>query len=326
MWFVSLLLSSLLLFSGCQRKGYDRKQMLALGTVCTFQLPKGTHASVFQEIEAAIATVEDEISRTKETSQIAMLNKHKSAKVDDMVLKLLKEGIAMAQESDGAFNPAIGKLTSLWGVATEHPRVPEEEEIQAVDTAWSHITIDGNQVSIPENMEIDLGAIGKGYAADRVKEVLASHHITNALINLGGNIYAMGEKEEGVPWTIGLRDPNGSEGESFITLKVRNVSLVTSGAYERYFVQDGKRYHHILDSKSGYPAQSDLLSVSIIGPSSTLCDALSTTLFVLGSEKGLPLIATYPGYACVLVKKDGKLLFSEDFPYPYQLSLDQEEG
>jgi thiamine biosynthesis lipoprotein len=143
--------------------------------------------------------------------------------------------------------------------------------------------------------------------------------IERGLINLGGNVYAIGCKKNGSAWRIGLRDPNGEPGESFIIIEVRDKSLVTSGAYERFFVQDGVTYHHILDSNTGYPAQSDLLSVSIIGSESTICDALSTAVFVLGSTKGLALINRTEGYDCVLMKKDGSLLFSDQFPYQYSL-------
>ncbi len=316
---IILFLSSILLLAGCQQQGYDRQSLIALGTVCTIQLPAGTRPQVYDQVQKALDTVDGELSRTKASSQIAILNREKQAALSDDVLALLQEGIEVAEKTDGAFDPAIGALTGMWAIATDHPRVPSEEEIQSVDTDWRHIRIVGNQVTIPANMEIDLGAIGKGYAADRIKEVLRENRVSSALVNLGGNIYAIGEKQGGNPWVIGLRDPNGSEGQAFITIQVRDLSLVTSGAYERNFTQDGVTYHHILDRKSGYPAESDLASASIIGPSSTLCDALSTSVFVLGSEKGMDLVESLAGYACVLVKKDGAILFSRDFPYPYQL-------
>lgn len=314
-----LFLSSILLLASCQQQGYDRQSLIALGTVCTIQLPAGTRPQVYDQVQKALDTVDGELSRTKASSQIAILNREKQATLSDDVLALLQEGIEVAEKTDGAFDPAIGALTGMWAIATDHPRVPSEEEIQSVDTDWRHIRIVGDQVTIPATMEIDLGAIGKGYAADRIKEVLRENRVSSALVNLGGNIYAIGEKQGGNPWVIGLRDPNGDEGQAFITIQVRDLSLVTSGAYERNFTQDGVTYHHILDRKSGYPAESDLASASILGPSSTLCDALSTSVFVLGSEKGMDLVESLAGYACVLVKKDGAILFSRDFPYPYQL-------
>ncbi len=314
-----LFLSSILLLASCQQQGYDRQSLIALGTVCTIQLPAGTRPQVYDQVQKALDTVDGELSRTKASSQIAILNREKQATLSDDVLALLQEGIEVAEKTDGAFDPAIGALTGMWAIATDHPRVPSEEEIQSVDTDWRHIRIVGDQVTIPATMEIDLGAIGKGYAADRIKEVLRENRVSSALVNLGGNIYAIGEKQGGNPWVIGLRDPNGDEGQAFITIQVRDLSLVTSGAYERNFTQDGVTYHHILDRKSGYPAESDLASASILGPSSTLCDALSTSVFVLGSEQGMDLVESLAGYACVLVKKDGAILFSRDFPYPYQL-------
>jgi thiamine biosynthesis lipoprotein len=164
-------------------------------------------------------------------------------------------------------------------------------------------------------MDIDLGGIAKGYAADKAKKTLAEHGVRQGLINLGGNVYALGAKEDGSDWRIGLRDPKGQEGSAFIIINLSDKAVVTSGGYERYFVQDGKTYHHILDPSTGYPAKSDLLSSSIIGTDSTLCDGLSTAVFVLGSEKGLALINRLEGYDCVLMKTDGTIIFSKGFPY-----------
>lgn len=264
--------------------------------------------------------IDGALSRTKSGSEISRLNRDKEAILSQETYDLLKEALSIADRTEGAFDPAIGALTSLWGIGTENARVPEDQEIAAADTDWRHIAMDDatRKVSLPKNMEIDLGGIGKGYAADRMTAYLKENGVTHALINLGGNIYALGTKTKEVPWTIGLRDPDGETGSAFATLSVSDVSIVTSGPYERFFEKDGVRYHHILDRATGYPAESGLSSVTVIGKESTLCDALSTAVFVLGKEKGLALV-TSCGYACVLVDTEGDVAFSEDFPYPCSL-------
>jgi len=313
-----LLVAIFILLSGCDGKVISEKQsFLSLGTVCAVTLPKGTRQSVYDEVKKEVVSVNDRFSRTAENSELYRLNKEKSIIASEEFYALMQKAIAMAKLSDGAFDPAIGGITALWNIATDHPRVPSAEEIAEVDRSWTDIMMDdaSRRITIPVTMDVDLGGIAKGYAADKAKKILETHQIRSGLINLGGNIYAIGGKEDGDAWRIGLRDPKGQEGTAFIIINLKDEAVVTSGGYERYFVQNGKTYIHILDAKTGYPANSDLLSSSIVGKDSAICDALSTAVFVLGSEKGLALINSMNGYACVLMKNDGTLLFSKGFPY-----------
>jgi len=311
-----------LLFAGCTPKlELEKQTFFSLGTVCSVSLPTGTKQVVFDEVKASIEKVNSKFSRTSEQSELYKLNQEHRLDTDEEFFHLIEQSLRMADLTNGAFNPAIGGLTGLWNIGTDQARVPTKNEIAKVSTDYRQVRLDpstGN-VSFPQDIQLDLGGIAKGYGADCARAVLEKNKIERGLINLGGNVYAIGCKKNGSAWRIGLRDPNGEPGESFIIIEVRDKSLVTSGAYERFFVQDGVTYHHILDSNTGYPAQSDLLSVSIIGSESTICDALSTAVFVLGSTKGLALINRTEGYDCVLMKKDGSLLFSDQFPYQYSL-------
>lgn len=316
--FLFLFLSTLLLFTGCDRRTNGEKQsFISLGTVCSITLPKGTRQSVYDAAKQEIIAVNDKFSRTSEKSELYALNRDKSIVASEEFYALVETAVSVAKLTDGAFDPAIGGLTALWNIATEHPHVPSDEEIARVDRSWSDIQMDpsSRRITVPKTMDIDLGGIAKGYAADKAKKTLAEHGVRQGLINLGGNVYALGAKEDGSDWRIGLRDPKGQEGSAFIIINLSDKAVVTSGGYERYFVQDGKTYHHILDPSTGYPAKSDLLSSSIIGTDSTLCDGLSTAVFVLGSEKGLALINRLEGYDCVLMKTDGTIIFSKGFPY-----------
>lgn len=315
---ILLLLCTLLLVTGCDRKtNGERQSFLSLGTVCAVTLPAGTSQSVYDEIKQEILRINDVFSRTAEGSELYALNRDKTIIASEEFYALVEKAVSMAKLSDGAFDPAIGGITALWNIATDHPRVPSQEEIDQVDRSWQEIVMDPakRRITIPKNMDVDLGGIAKGYAADRAHEIMEKRGVVRGIINLGGNVYAIGSKENGDLWKIGLRDPNGEEGSVFIVVHLADRAVVTSGGYERFFVQDGKTYQHILDPKTGWPAESDLLSSSIIGTDSTVCDALSTAVYVLGSEKGLALINILDGFDCVLMKTDGTILFSDNFPY-----------
>lgn len=319
MWIIPAL-CALLLF-GCNSASYTHESFLALGTACTLQVPSSTKTEVMQGAQELADEITAHLSRTAQGSEINTLNLQKQNVLSEDTYNLLKRALDFANKTNGAFDPAIGGLTALWNIGTDQARVPSDAEIAAVDTDWTKVVMEDESrlVTLPEAVQIDLGAIGKGYAADKLKDYLHSQGIDRGIINLGGNIYAIGSKTKDTPWKIGLRDPFKEEGSVFIVLEVSDVSLVTSGTYERFFIQDGVKYHHILDRRSGYPAESDLASVTIIGPESTVCDALSTSVFVLGREAGLKLLESFPGYSCVLVDQDKQVVFSPDFPYPYTL-------
>lgn len=314
---------SLSLLTSCTPKQTlgEKETFLSLGTVCAVTLPSGSGKEAYDKVQESIVRVNDTFSRTKEGSELHTLNLNHGGTLSSEAYALTKKAVEMADITGGSFDPAIGGLVSLWGIATDHPRIPTDREIAETDTDWKHIGFgDAKQsVSFPDNLAIDLGGIAKGYAADKAKEAILSLGIKSALVNLGGNVLAVGTKPDGSLWRIGLRDPEKAEGEPFIILQIEDKAVVTSGGYERFFVEDGKTYHHILDRTTGYPAESDLLSASIIGEESTICDALSTAVFVLGSKKGVELVESLPGYAAVVMTKEKEILFSKDFPYQYSI-------
>ena len=179
--------------------------------------------------------------------------------------------------------------------------------------------LDGNTVTIPENMQIDLGAVGKGYTGDLITEILQENDITSALLDLGGNIQTIGTKPYGTQWKLGLRSPF-DEG-SFATLNVTDCAVITSGGYERYFIgEDGETYWHILDPATGKPAHSGLISVTIVGEEGRLCDAFSTSLFVMGREKAENLWREREDFEMVLVTDDGKIYLTEGLENQFTLN------
>jgi len=201
----------------------------------------------------------------------------------------------------------------LWGIGTEDARVPTEEEIAEAKKLvnYKNIEIDNNKVFLKQkDMQLDLGAIAKGYAADEVKRIAEENNIKSAFVNLGGNVLVIGHKADGSKWRIGIQDPRKNRGNIMAVIKAVDKTIVTSGNYERYFEKNGNIYHHIIDPATGYPADSGLLSVSIISESSFDADALSTSVFILGLEKGMEFIKDQKNVEVLFITEDLKVYLS----------------
>jgi len=240
-------------------------------------------------------------------------------KVRADLLEVLVAARRYAELSGGAFDPTIGPLVKLWGIGSETQRIPADYEIAAALELvnWRDLIIDraaGTAFLNRQGMEIDLGAIAKGYAADEAARIAKEGRVKRGIIDLGGNIFALGWRDEkgSVPWRIGVQNPFDIRGESIGVLKVHDTSVVTSGVYERFFeTSDGKRYHHILSTINGYPAENGLLSVTIVTERSMEADALSTSVFAMGYEKGKALINSIPGADAVFVFADRSVKITE---------------
>ena len=213
---------------------------------------------------------------------------------------------------NGKFDITIAPVSSLWDFKSESPAPPNDSQIKEAlsHVNYKNISVEGNTVELlDESAAIDLGGIAKGYIGDKAKEFLIEKGVTKALINLGGNILVICPENDSLK--IGIQDPNGQEGALSGAISTNGNSLVTSGIYQRCFEYNGKLYHHILDTSTGYPVDNNLASVTIIGPESADCDALSTTVFCLGAEEGLKLVNSLDGYEAVIITKDNETLFSD---------------
>lgn len=302
----------------------------ALGTVCT--QTGYTQESILEEGEQLLYDQEAKWSWRRENSETAKINESagQPVRVDEETIALLSLAKEIAVQSDGAFDPTLGLVTQLWDITGEDPKVPAEKSIQELlDSAgYEQLQIDekNGTVSIGEGQALDLGGIAKGWAADRLAEQYRQSGVKSAILNLGGNIYVLGEKPDGEKYRVGLRDPAGENATDIMaTLAVMDAAVVVSGAYERYFEENGKRYHHILDSSTGYPAESGLLSVCVISEQSALADALTTAIFVMGEEKGLAL-ARKMGVDALLVTERGAIVTTPDFLQKYEVEIEEEKG
>ena len=309
-----------------------------------------------QESEAA---VKEAFKRIDEIEQIASININTSdisrinnasgsefIHVHPEILKIIKTAISYSKLSNGAFDITVGPIVQLWGIGTQNERVPSPEEIKDKLKLVGYEKIKINEVDssimlAQKGMVIDLGGIAKGYAADEAARIIISHGIKKATINLGGSsVYAIGEKDNNKPWKIGIQHPRKENGQGFLgVIQVSNSVISTSGDYERFFIKDGIRYHHIIDPLTGYPADSGVISNTIIIKSNSVvdnsmdasmdADALTKVAFVLGSQKGMEFINGIPGVECIIATQDHKIItspglvgklesISEDFKYDAQ--------
>ena len=206
---------------------------------------------------------------------------------------------------------AVAPLVTLWGITTDSPQVPRQEQIDALLplVGVDHVTADGTHITLDPGCAMDLGGIAKGYASDRLADIFARYGVDSALVSLGGNVYARGTKPGGAAWSVAVQHPEQDGYAAMLSLT--DAFAVTSGGYQRYFTgPDGTVYQHILDPKTGWPVQGDLLSVTIVADNGTMADAYSTALYVMGREAAQDFWRQNGGFDMVLITKDGQVLYT----------------
>ncbi len=255
------------------------------------------------DIQSMLERMDKQFSRTKEGGEVYAVNQaagKEAVVVSDETLDIVKQSVQYAEEMDGLFDPTIGPLIDLWNIGSGGDKVPDQADIDKATslTNYKDVIIDDAAKTVmlaKEGMVLDLGGIGKGYAADRIADYLKEQGLNSAMINLGGSsIIALGTKPNGAEWNIGLQDPDQSRGSQLGTIKITDEVIDASGVYERYFMQDNVRYHHILDPRTGYPSQNGLKSLTIMSPNATDADALSTGVFLMGLEEGMKYLESLP--------------------------------
>lgn len=317
----ALIISAALLICGCSGISGQKPKTYTdtlFDTVISVQIYDSVNENVIKGCKKLCQKYDEMFSTTNENSEISKINNAGGAPVEvsDETIKLIKKGIYYSELSGGAFDITIAPVSRLWDFKTEAPALPAPEAAAAAQSHvnYENIIISDNTVTlIDPEAGIDLGAIAKGYIADRLKDYLKDQGVKHALINLGGNVLAMGGKPDGTDFNIGIQKPFDKSGEPITSVKISDKSMVTSGTYQRYFEQDGKIYHHILDPFTGYPAENNLSSVTILTNSSLTADALSTTCFLLGSEKGMKLVNQLDNVDAVFITNDNKIHYSKNF-------------
>ena len=300
------------LFESLRPRAEPFREEFALNTVCTVMLFDQARPEVYNAIFNRIREIESRMSAFLPDSDISRVNAAAGkapVEVHDDVFKVIQRALEIAELSGGAFDPSVGPLVSLWGITGNNPRVPSREEIDAVLPLvnWRDIELDPARRTVflrQSGMALDLGAIAKGYAADEAVAIVRQARLRRALIDLGGNVITFGRKRDRTPWRVGLQTPHGSRGEFMGVISGWDMTVVTSGIYERFFEYDGVRHHHLFSPFNGLPARTGLLSATIITEVSMDADALSTAIFVLGYERGRALVDSLEGVEAIFIFED----------------------
>ena len=278
----------------------------------------GVNKSVLTDAIALCDYYEHIFSRTLSTSELYRVNNQETDTISDELYELIQTGLEYSRLSDGAFDITIGSVSELWDFTTDTPSVPDDTLIKNalsyVDYTKVTLTTDSDgthHISMPDGYCIDLGAVAKGYIADKIKDFLEENGVKRAIINLGGNVLCIGKKTNTDNFGIGVRKPFAANNEVLVALSVDDSSVVSSGNYERYFyADDGTFYHHILNPATGYSYDNDLSDVTILSKDSLTGDCLSTTCFCLGLDDGMKLIESLDGIEAVFVTNEGEIHYS----------------
>jgi len=317
-------------FSSCassKNEPYE-KTNLVMDTPVTLKAYGINAQKAVEESFKILDKIDNMANVTKSNSDISKINSASGkgyVKVNPEIMKMVETSIKYSKLTDGAFDITLGPIINLWGIGTDKERLPSDAEIKAKLSlvGYSKIRInekDNSIMLLKEGMALDLGGIAKGFAADEVLKIFKKYNIENGLINLGSSsMYAIGKNESDKQWAIGIKHPRSDNPDNYLgIIKISNEALSTSGDYERYFIKSGKRYHHIIDSKTGYPSESGVMSDTIViqgkvPDNSMIADILTTTVFVLGPEKGLKFVESLPNVACEVTTSDNKIYTSKGF-------------
>jgi FAD:protein FMN transferase len=281
----------------------ERTRYNLLGTACTIRLYAGGSAAVLDAAFSRIAEIESRMTVNRDDSEVMRINAAAGIRpvvVTPDVLEVVRQGLLYSSDGDGAYDITVDPLVRLWGIGSARARIPAADEIRRalalIDYRMVEVNTTASTVYLRKaGMGLDLGSIAKGYAADEVARIVRAQGVRSALIDLGGNVLTVGTKPDGSRWRIGIQNPGEARGTKIGYVEITGGSVTTAGTYERFFEQAGKRYFHILDARTGYPAWNGLSAVAIVAPDSLSADGYDTLVFTLGLERGRALVESRKG-------------------------------
>lgn len=320
--------SALMLFSGCEKKAADKsvqasRDVFAMDTYMNLKAYGENAGTALRLAEDEILRLDDLLSVTNENSDISAINSSKgdSAAVAEDTAEIIAKALEIGDETGGALDISVYPVLREWGFTTGEYKIPEKTTLDALleNVDYRRIQLEDGTVTVPENYQLDLGALAKGYTSDRVMEIFKENGVESAVISLGGNVQTLGKKPDGSQWKIAVTDPFSPD-STLAVVEVSDKAVITSGSYERYFIgDDGIRYHHIIDPEDGFPADNGLVSVTVIAESGIMCDALSTALFVSGYEKAADFWRKHENFDMILIDEDGKIFITPGIENSFSL-------
>nr|WP_246367326.1 FAD:protein FMN transferase [Paraliobacillus salinarum] len=305
-----------------------KKTEFMMGTVVTLKIYDEGKEDVLSLAFNEMEQLAGQIGVGEANSQIDQINTaagEAPVEVSEDVFNLIQAGKSYSEQAEGSFDITVGPLTSLWHIGYEDAKKPTQEEIDAVLPLinYQKVLLDEKEQTVyleDKGMGMDLGAIAKGFIADKVTQLLDEEGVTTAIIDLGGNIYVKGNNPSGKEWTVGVQDPFTERGQIVGKIEASNQSIVTSGIYERYLEVDGERYHHILNPLNGYPYENEIAGVTIVSEKSIDGDALSTLIFSKGLKDGLTHIEKQEGVEAIFVDKDQQVYITSGLDDEFELT------
>ena len=318
---LSALCMILLLLAGCSAQEAGRRELLAMDTsmvLTVYGQPPAGREALLEEAAGELRALEALLSVTAPDSEIYRANHGEAVSLSPPARELLEGALSLCDETGGALDMSIYPVVRAWGFTTGDYRVPEEAELSALleKTGYAKVTLDGSLLALPEGVELDLGSVAKGYAGDRLMELFREAGVTSAIVELGGNVQALGTRPDGSPWRVAVQAPEGGYAG---VLEITGKAVVTSGGYQRYFERDGETYIHIIDPASGHPARTGLASVTVVADSGLRGDGLSTALFVMGPEKAERFWRAHPDFDFILLSEDGTAAVTEGLEDSFSL-------
>lgn len=301
----------------------EKTELFALNTIISITLYGENNEQTVKEINEEIIRLENLFSTTIEGSDIWNINTNSGSfvRVSEETFQVIEQSVRISQTTNGDFDISIFPVVKAWGFVSGEYRVPTEKELNKLleQVDYHKIQLDKGDMSVKveEGMQLDLGAVGKGYVSKRISELLKKEGETSAILNFGGNVELVGRKPNATLWSVGVKHPDSEA--AFAKVLVENCSVITSGGYQRKFKDKGKEYHHIIDPKNGYPANSGIISATVISENSTLADALSTAFYIGGVDKSTEIYKQYKNINFILLGSNGYVYISKGLEESFQL-------
>ena len=285
------------------------KTLFAMDTYMTFTVYGENSEKTAEKCIDEIKRLDSLLSAENEESEISFINSQSECKLSDELADIIEKSLELSRATDGAFDITVGALTKLWGFSGGEYRLPSDKEISAAleTVGYEKISLEGGTLKKSADTKLDLGAVAKGYATDRLFEILKEQNPEGAVVSLGGNVLTFGQNPSGKAWKVAVTDPENRNNSVKTIERNGSFAFVTSGDYQRFFEQDGKKYHHILNPKTGYPAESGLSSVTVVCKNGFYADGLSTAIFVSGKEKAPEFSKNTDEFDVVFIGSDGEV-------------------
>ncbi len=311
----------ILVLTGCADKGTGgsaqakSRSVFAMDTYMELKAYGDNADAALDRAVSRINEIEAELSVTLPDSDISRLNTSggEPVEVSRDCAWLISNAVKYGGMTGGALDITLYPVVKEWGFTTGEYKIPDDARLTELlsNVDYSAVSVNDKEVTLPENAEVDLGALAKGFTSSQVAAILKEDDVRSGIVSLGGNVQAIGSKPDGSDWRVSVRDPFAPETDMCI-VEISDMAVITSGNYERYFTgEDGKNYWHIIDPADGYPADNGLVSVTVIGADGLMCDALSTALFVAGKDSAADLWREEGGFELILVTDDAEIFYTE---------------